>query len=147
MSTEENKALVRRFIEEAWNKGNIDAADQFVASDFVDLDPLPGQQQGLEGLKQALAMMRTAFPDIHFTIEEQVAEGDKVVSRFTWRGTHRGEFFGVPPTSKQVAVPGIVIDRIVEGKALEGRALMNLLSMLTQLGVISSPGQGSSSLL
>ncbi len=84
--------------------------------------------------------MRSAFSDLNMTIEEQIAEGDKVVSRYTWRGTHRGEFFGVPAIGKQVAVPGIAIDRIVEGKSVEGWGLMNLLSMLTQLGVISPLG-------
>lgn len=136
MSTEENKALIRRFVEETFNKGNADAVEQFVAPDYIELDPSPGQQQGLEGLKQVIAMTCSAFPDLHWTLEEQIAEGDKVVSRFTWRGTHRGDFFGVPATGKQITVSGMVIDRIVEGKLVESRMLMNTFSMLTQLSIV-----------
>jgi steroid delta-isomerase-like uncharacterized protein len=107
-----------------------------VAVDFVELDPLPGQQQGREGLKQVIGAFRTAFPDIHWVIEEMVGEGEKVFSRFTWHGTHRGEFFGVPPTGKQIKVKGTVVDRVVAGRMAESRILMDGLSMMRQLGVI-----------
>ena len=95
-----------------------------------------GQQQGREGLKQVIGAFRTAFPDIHWVIEEMIGEGEKVFSRFTWEGTHRGEFFGVPATGKQIKVKGMVVDRVVTGKMVESRILMDGLSMMRQLGVI-----------
>jgi steroid delta-isomerase-like uncharacterized protein len=110
--------------------------DDLVAVDFVELDPLRGQQQGREGLKQVIKAFRSAFPDIHWAIEEMVGEGDKVFSRFTWHGTHRGEFFGVPATGRQITVKGMVVDRVVDGRMLESRILMDGLSMMRQLGVI-----------
>jgi steroid delta-isomerase-like uncharacterized protein len=138
MSTEENKALILRFVEEVPSKGNLAACDELVALDFVELDPLPGQEQGREGLKQVIAMLRSAFPDMVWTIAEQVAENDKVVSRFVWRGTHRGAFFGVPPTGRAVTVPGVVIDRLAAGKMQDSRILMDTFSLMQQLGAIPS---------
>jgi steroid delta-isomerase-like uncharacterized protein len=84
-----------------------------------------------------ISAFRTAFPDIHWVIEEMVAEGDKVFSRFTWHGTHRGEFFGVPGTGKQISVKGMVVDRVVASKMVESRILMDGLGMMRQLGVVS----------
>jgi steroid delta-isomerase-like uncharacterized protein len=136
MATAENKAVVSSFVEEVINEGRLDRVKDLVAVDFVELDPLPGQQQGREGLKQVIAAFRTAFPDIHWVIEEMVGEGDKVFSRFTWHGTHRGEFFGVSATGKQITVKGMVVDRVVAGKMAESRILMDGLSMMRQLGVI-----------
>lgn len=141
MSTEENKAHIQRFMDEVLNRGDLAACDELVAPDFIELDPLPGQEQGREGLKQALAQIRQGFPDIHWSIEAQIAEADMVATRFVWRGTHRGEFFGVPATGRQVSVPGVVIDRIVGGKMNESRILMDTLGMMQQLGVIPTPGQ------
>jgi steroid delta-isomerase-like uncharacterized protein len=136
---EENKEIARRFVDEVLNQKNLAAADELVAEDFVELDPLPGQEQGREGLKQVLAMLFAAFPDLHWTTEEEAAEGDKHWSRFTWRGTHRGDFLGIPPTGNQVVVNGVVIDRIIEGKMVDSRILMNELSLMQQLGVIPPP--------
>jgi steroid delta-isomerase-like uncharacterized protein len=143
MSTEENKARERRFVEEIVNKGNMAVAPELVAEDFVELDPFPGQQQGREGLIDIIAMMRTAFPDLEWTIEELVAEGDKVASYNVWRGTHQGVFLGIPPTGKQVTVPSMVFDYFVDGKLKESRLLMNIMSLMQQLGVVPSPGQAS----
>jgi steroid delta-isomerase-like uncharacterized protein len=98
-----------------------------------------GQQQGREGLKEVIRAFRTGFPDIHWVIEQMVAEGDKVFSRFTWYGTRRGEFLGVPATGRQVSVKGMVVDRVVAGKMAESRLLMDGLSMMRQLGVIPAP--------
>jgi len=140
MSVEKNREIGRRFVDEVINKQNLAAADELVAEDFVELDPLPGQEQGREGLKQILAMFFTAFPDLHWTIEEDAAEGDKLWSRFTWRGTHRGDFLGIPATGNQVVVNGVVIDSILEGKMVDSRILMNELSLMQQLGVIPPPG-------
>ena len=136
MSVEdENKAIARRFVDEVLNNKNLAAVDELVPEDFVELDPLPGQEQGREGLKQILAMLFAAFPDLHWTTEEEA----KHWSRFTWRGTHRGDFMGIPPTGNQVVVNGVVIDRIVEGKMVDSRILMNELSLMQQLGVIPTP--------
>jgi steroid delta-isomerase-like uncharacterized protein len=136
MAAAENKAVITSFVEEVINKGQLERVDHLVALDFVELDPLPGQQQGREGLKQVISAFRTAFPDIHWVIEEMVGEGDKVFSRFTWHGTHRGEFFGAPATGKHITVKGMVVDRVVGGKMAESRILMDGLSMMRQLGVI-----------
>ena len=136
MALAENKAVISKFVEEVLNQGRLERADELVALDFVELDPLPGQQPGREGLKQVIAAFRTAFPDIHWVIEEMVAEGDKVFSRFTWNGTHRGEFFGVPATGKQITVKGAVIDRVLNGQMVDSRILMDGLGMMTQLGVV-----------
>jgi steroid delta-isomerase-like uncharacterized protein len=131
-----NSEVVERFVEEVINQGRFAVADEIVALDFVELDPLPGQRQGREGLKEVIAMMRAAFPDIHWVIEETVEQGEKVVSRFTWTGTHRGEFLGIPATGKSVSVKGVVIDRVVDGKMTDSRILMDTLGMLQQLGVV-----------
>jgi steroid delta-isomerase-like uncharacterized protein len=136
MPPPENKPVITSFVEEVINQGQLERADDLVAVDFVELDPLPGQEQGREGLKQVIGAFRTAFPDIHWVIEEMVGEGEKVFSRFTWHGTHCGEFFGVPATGKQIKVKGMVVDRVVAGKMAESRILMDGLSMMRQLGVI-----------
>jgi steroid delta-isomerase-like uncharacterized protein len=136
MAAAENKAVIASFVEEVINKGRLERVDDFVAVDFAELDPLPGQQPGSEGLKQVIAAFRNAFPDIHWVIDEMVGEDDKVFSRFTWHGTHRGEFLGIPATGRQTTVKGMVVDRVVSGKMVESRILMDGLSMMRQLGVI-----------
>ena len=141
MSTEENKAVIRRLIEEFINKGNTAVAEALVAEDFVALDPPPGLEQGRAGLIAIIARMRTAFPDLEYTIEEQVAEGDKVAVYFVWRGTHQGEFLGIPPTGKRVTVPGISFDYCVAGQCKKSRILMDTMSLMQQLGVVPPPGQ------
>ena len=125
MSEEENREFGRRFVDEVLNKKKLAAVDELLAEDYVELDPLPGQEQGREGLKQILAMLFAAFPDLRWTVEEDDAEGDKLWSRFTWRGTHRGDFLSIPATGNQVEVNGVVIDRIVEGKMVDSRILMS----------------------
>ena len=137
--SETNKQIMRTFVEEVINQNRLDRADDLVKEDFIELDPLPGQQQGREGLKDVLAMMRTAFPDIHWTITEMVSEGEKVVSRFHWTGTHRAPFLGIPATGKPVEVKGVVIDRLEAGKMADSRILMDTLALLQQLGVIPPP--------
>jgi len=137
-TTESNKAVIGRFIEEVINQNRMDRADDLVVEDFVELDPFPGQRPGREGLKEVLGMMRTAFPDIHWMVDEMVAEGDTVVTRFTWKGTHRGEFLGVPATGKGVTVKGVVIDQLADGKMSQSRILMDSLGMMQQLGVVPS---------
>ena len=141
MTLEENKARERRFAEEIVNKGNMAVATELVAEDFVELDPFPGQAQGRQGLVDVITMMRTAFPDLEWTVEELVAEGEKVASYNVWRGTHQGVFLGLPPTGKRVTVPSMIFDYYVDGKLKESRILMNLMSLMQQLGVVPPPGQ------
>jgi steroid delta-isomerase-like uncharacterized protein len=136
VSESENVSVVARFLEEVINQGRLEQADELVAVDFVELDPLPGQRQGREGLKEVIGMMRAAFPDIHWVVEETVANGDKVVTRFTWTGTHRGTFLGVPASGRSVSVKGVVIDRLAAGKMADSRILMDNFTMMQQLGVI-----------
>ena len=140
MSTEQNKDLVRRFYEEVWNKGNLTVADELMATDVVDHTAAPGLPPGLEGHKQLVIMFRTPFPDLDSTIEDQVAEGDTVVSRLIVRGTHKGEFFGVPPTGKQFTITSIDLDRIANGKIVEHWSIADQLGLMQQLGVIPPMG-------
>jgi steroid delta-isomerase-like uncharacterized protein len=136
VSESENVSVIARFLEEVINQGRLEQADELVAVDFVELDPLPGQRQGREGLKEVIGMLRAAFPDIHWVVEETVASGDKVVTRFTWTGTHRGTFLGVPASGRSVSVKGVVIDRLAAGKMADSRILMDNFTMMQQLGVI-----------
>ena len=128
------------FIEDVLNQGRFERIDDLVLENFIELDPLPGQQQGREGLKAVLVQFRSAFPDIHWTVSEQIAEGDKVATRFTWTGTHRDVFLGIPATGRRVEVKGVVIDRLESGKMADSRILMDTLGMMQQLGVIPAAG-------
>jgi steroid delta-isomerase-like uncharacterized protein len=137
MSTEQNKAMDRRVYEEVWNGGNLAVIDELVAANYVDHDQEPpGALEGVEGLKQSVTMYRTAFPDVHFTVEDQIAEGDRVVTRWTARGTHQGAFMGIPPTGKQAMVTGISITRVASGKVVEGWTNFDALGLLQQLGAV-----------
>ena len=135
---QDNSAIVRRFIEETINQGQIDSAGQFVWEDVTEQVPFPGQGPGLEGLKDVLRGMRAAFPDLYFSVEEQIAEGDKVLTRFEWTGTHQREFLGVPATGRSVRVWGMVIDRVHAGRIKDTRIIMDALGLMTQLGVFPS---------
>ena len=141
MPEQDNIAVIGRFIEDVINQGNLDAADDIVEENFIELDPLPGQRQGREGLKEVIGMMRAAFPDIHWVADETIAAGDKVVTRFTWTGTHRATFLGIPATGRNVTVKGVVIDRLSGGKMADSRILMDSLGMMQQLGVVPTPGR------
>ena len=134
-----NSEIVRAFIEEVLNQGNIEASGKYFWDDMVEQVPLPGQGPGLEGLKNVLRGIKTAFPDIHWKIEEQIAEGDKVVTRFEWTGTHRGTFLGVPATGRSVKVWGVVIDRFERGKIKDTRIIMDALGLMMQFGVFPPP--------
>jgi steroid delta-isomerase-like uncharacterized protein len=140
--SEQNKTLERRLIEEVWNRGNFAVVDELVASDYVGHSSTPADEtRGREAYKQFYAGLRRAFPDLQVTIEDQVAEGDRVVTRWTARGTHRGEFRGIPPTGKQGAITGITIDRIANDKVVECWTNADDLGMLRLLGVIPAPAQ------
>ncbi len=140
MSVEENKAVELRFFEEVVNKGNLAVIDELVAANFVDRAALPGAASDREGYKQFFAAVHSAFLDFHSTLEDMIAEGDKVVQRFTVRGTHKGEWMGIAPTGKQIEVGGIAIHRLAGGKIVEDWASMDMLSMMQQLGVAPPPG-------
>lgn len=140
--SEQNKHLVRRSVEEVWNEGNYAVVDELVASDFVIHASTPDEEvHGPEGAKEYFRMLRQAFPDIHFTIEDQIAEGDRVVTRWTARATHAGAFKGIPPTGVQGTITGIDIDRIANDKVVECWTNLDELGLMQQLGVIATPGQ------
>ncbi len=139
MNVEENKKIMTYFIEEVINNKNLDAANTIVAENFIEHVPFPGQKPGREGLKFALQSMFTGFPDMNWTVHEQIAEGENVVTRFTWTGTHKGAFMGIPPTNKIVKVWGIVIDVVRNGLFSESRIIMDSVGLLQQLGVIPQP--------
>ena len=141
MSIEENKAIVSRATEEIFNKNNLAVVEELYATNFVSHgSDIPGVTPDREGYKQFVTMSRTALPNFHTTIEDMIAEGDKVVQRFTARGTHKGEFMGIPPTGKQVTITGIAIDCIASGKIVENWANIDMLGMMVQLGVVPPPG-------
>ena len=138
MSTEDNKAHVRRGFE-AVNQKNLAVYDELLTPDVV-FHNASTTMQGLEAYKQFLSMYMTAFPDLQFTVEDMIAEGDTVVARFTTRGTHQGNLMGIPPTGKQMSGTGMFIDHIVNGKAVEQWFNTDDLGLLQQLGVIPTMG-------
>jgi steroid delta-isomerase-like uncharacterized protein len=139
MSTEENKPIVRRFLEE-FNKRNLAVTDELYDADYII--HLPGGQEvrGPDGMKQLLTWFLITFPDFRVTIEDLIAEGDRVVFRSTRTGTHKGEWLGIAPTGKQVTWTYITIYRIEEGKIVEEWAEGDYLGMMQQLGAYSPPG-------
>jgi len=141
MSVEENKAIARRWNDEVWSKGSLAAIDELLATNFVFHYPAPGVSPDLEGYKQYVTGSRVPFPDFQYTMEDIVAEGDKVAIRWSGRATHKGEFMGIAPTGKQVTMTGISIIRIVDGKIVEEWGEMDMLSMMQQVGVIPPAGQ------
>ena len=141
MNLEEAKKFMSYFIEEVINNKNLHAANTIVAEDFIEHVPFPGQEPGREGLKFAIQSMLTGFPDMNWTVHEQIAEGEKVVTRFTWTGTHKGEFMGIPPTNKTVEVWGVVIDVVSNNLFAESRIIMDSISLLQQLGVMPQPAE------
>ena len=136
MSTE-NKEIVRRLGEEPW-KGNLDVIDELADPGYVGHDPAMPDIVGPEAAKQFIKDFKTAYPDGSVTIEEQLADGDLVASRWTGRGTHKGELMGIAPTGKQVTVTGITISRVSGGKVVEEWTNWDTLGMLQQLGAVPS---------
>ena len=137
--SEENKALIRRFYEEVWNDKNLDAIDELVAADSVDHELPPGLPPGREGAKAFVGMYLGAFPDTRITIEDIVAEGDRVVTRWSATGTHTGELMGIPATGKQINVTGLDINRISGGKSAEHWGQFDQMGLMQQLGVVPAP--------
>ncbi len=141
MSTEENKTRVRRLYEVVFNQKNLAAIDDFVAPTVIDHSLPPGVPEGIEGVRQAIGMFVSAFPDMHITVEDLIAEGDKVVARWSLHGTHQGASLGMPPTGKQFTMPGVSIVRLEGGKSVEQWVLHDQLGMLQQLGLIPAQAQ------
>jgi steroid delta-isomerase-like uncharacterized protein len=140
MMSEENKEKVHRFLEETFNEGNLDVVDEIFASDYVLHDPgIPEEVSGPEGIKQFVQMYRSAFPDTHITVEDQLAEGDEVVTRWTGRGTHQGELFGIPASGNRVEDTGITISRFEGGKIAEDWTNSDFLGLMQQIGAVPSP--------
>jgi predicted ester cyclase len=134
MALEDHKAKFRRVVEEAWNKGNTAVLNEVIAPQYVYHTP-SGDFKGPEGLAQAVKMYRTAFPDIHLTIDEIVAEGDRLAARFTLTGTFTGELMGIAPTGKRCTMTGALFNRYVDGKEVEAASFFYQLSMFQQLGI------------
>ena len=139
MLTETNKTTFRRLVDELINNKNYDVIDELFAPDFVEHEEIPGIDPGYEGMRQAFQIFHTAFPDLQVVIQDILADGDKVVAREQWTGTHQGEFMGMPATGKQVDFSVIDIVRLAEGKLVEHWAVTDMLALLTQLGAIPEP--------
>jgi predicted ester cyclase len=145
MSIEENKALIRCWLEECYNKGNVTVAEDLIATNYFNHSAPHGQMPGLEAEKQYITTIRSAFLDFHLEIEDQIAEGDKVVTRLTASGTYKGGLEDIPSTAaigKQVRVTEILIHRISAGKVVEGWIEFDQMALWRQLGVIQSKGEG-----
>ena len=138
MSEIENKKLIRRYYEEVFNEGRLNVLDEIARDDHVEHNPMPGQSQGLEGLRQRVTIVKAAF-DPRFTLEHVIAEGDKVVVMWSNRGTHRVEWFGVPPTGRTVEIQGIDIHLIRDGRMAEHWDVVDMLSILFQIGALPAP--------
>jgi steroid delta-isomerase-like uncharacterized protein len=137
-----NETVIRRLIEEVHNRGRTDLLAELVAADHVGHDPL-GDHYGREGLRIVVAEYRAAFPDLRVTVEDLVTDGNKVVHRFTLRGTHAGPFLGIPPTGRVVIAAGITIDRFTDGKVAESWVSLDALNLLRQLGAMSATTSSS----
>lgn len=142
MVTANHKAVVRRFYEDVLNSGDIDALEELAEEDYLENDMLPGQGTGLTGLRDRVTMLKTAL-DSQFTIEDVIAEGDKVAVRWTNSGTHVGDFAGIPATGKNFTIAGIDIHRMRDGKMAEHWHVVDQLTMLQQLGIIPAPEPAS----
>ena len=141
MSLEENKAIARQFYK-LIETGDLDLADKVVAEDYVNHNAIPGQTPGLAGYKEAISALRTSVPDIQYTIDDQIAEGDKVLTRYRATGTHQGEFLGVAASGKTLTFRALVLQRVVNGKIQESWLEMDMLGLMQQMGAIPAPGEG-----
>ena len=140
--SEENKAIARRIWEEIWNQGNLDVVDEIFDASYVSHGLGVELPPGSEGFKQWVSIIRSALPDIYYTIEDHIAEGDKVVTRWTACGTHKGELMGIAAIGKQGTITGMSIIRIVGGKIVETWNNWDALGMMQQLGVVPAMGEG-----
>ena len=141
--SQENKGILHRWCDEGFNEGNVELADQLYDVDVRYFEPAAGEVRGLTALKQFVQSWRTAFPDARLRIEEQVAEGDRVATRWTFTGTHQGTFRGVPPTNEKITMGAMYFYRIASGKVVEIHAMVDSLGLMRQLGALPSIGQGN----
>jgi steroid delta-isomerase-like uncharacterized protein len=142
MSAEENKAIMRRYFEGAWEQGDLALLDELLAPDYVNHTPAtPDLPTDPEGVKGVVSMFRGGIPDLKVVIEDMIAEGDKVATRYTLEGTHEGELFGVPPTGQRLSIKSMTVERVSEGKIRDHWRVTDSLEMMQQLGVVPEPGQ------
>jgi steroid delta-isomerase-like uncharacterized protein len=142
MSAEENKAIMRRYFEGAWEQGDLALLDELLAPDYVNHTPAtPDLPTDPEGVKGVVSMFRGGIPDLKVVIEDMIAEGDKVATRYTLEGTHEGELFGVPPTGQRLSIKSMTVERVSEGKIRDHWRVTESLEMMQQLGVVPEPGQ------
>jgi steroid delta-isomerase-like uncharacterized protein len=139
--SKENKAVLRRQLEEVWNKHNLDAIDEFYAPDYVNHDAPPGFPGDRDGLRTLIGMYLSAFPDLKVTNEDEFADGDTVITRWTATGTHTGQFGEIPATGKRIQTHGISISRIAGGKIRDSWSESDQMDMMQQLGVMPPPGE------
>ena len=142
MSAEKRKAVARDFFEEVWDKRNLDPFDKVLATNFVYHNAPPGVSPDRESCKQWIAKYQAAFHDAHMTVEDQIAEGDKLVTRWTLTATHKGELMGIAPTGKQITMGGITISRFAGDKVTDSWEEANWLGLMQQLGVVPPMGEG-----
>jgi predicted ester cyclase len=140
VSTSENKLVVRRYLEEVVNTGDVDRIAEFVAPEYVDTHDTSGQSSGIDGARRHVQAVRETYPDLHLTVEQQIAEGEWVVTRFTARGTHLGNWLGIKPTGKRVEITGVNVDRVVGGRIVEHGGAANVLGPLLAIGAVRVVG-------
>jgi steroid delta-isomerase-like uncharacterized protein len=145
MSAEENKKVVQRFWK-AWEEEDfVDLIDELLAPDYVNHSPgMPDQPTGPEGVKAVVGMFRSGMPDLRVTIDDMIAEGDKVATRYTIEGTHEGELYGVPPTGRRLSIESMIVERVSGGQIEEHRRTTDTLDMMQQLGVFPESGREES---
>jgi len=139
VSTTQGKSIVRRVLDEAFNQGNLTIVDELVTPDGISHHSSWGTPANRMGLKQLIAMFRTAFPDLVCTIEDEITQGNKIAAHWTMRGTHKGRFLGNPPTNKPILVQGLIYARIEKHQVVENWILVDEIGMLQQLGLVPSP--------
>ena len=139
MSTEQNTDICKRIFEEIYSQSNMDVVDELVSPDVVRHNAFTGLAPGIEGFKQEVSMIRNTMPDLQSVPDDMIAEGDKVVTRWTGTGTHQGEMNGIPPTGKTIVVSGINIERIANGKVVEQWSIFDQLDFMQQLGAMPGP--------
>jgi steroid delta-isomerase-like uncharacterized protein len=137
----ENVAVVRRYFEEVLGGGRLDRLNELVAPDYVDHTARPGRAPGAAGVRAVVELFHMAFPDLVVTVEDTIAEQDRVATRFTLRGTQRGPFAGLPPTGRHVVITGIAISRVADGRITEQWDQADMLGLLQQLGALPDPAQ------
>ncbi|MBT8349929.1 MAG: ester cyclase [Deltaproteobacteria bacterium] len=135
--SEESKVLATRIVQEIWNEGNLDLADEIIAPDYADNVAGDGSPVGPDGFKKSVAGIKSAFPDFSITIDDMISEKDKVALLWTFKGTHKGELMGIAPTDKNVEFDGVYLYKFADGKLVERSGKRDMFSLMKQLGVIS----------